>query len=134
VKVYIDVNDWWAGVYRGPNHWYLCPLPCVVIRWARRQAGGGGVAHPFFGRFPDPQASVPRSVSGHLAWTEGDGVAECGAEAVVTADDGALRPVHLVAADDMTSFAVALELSPEAAEALAARLADTARAARERLP
>ena len=50
-------------------------------------------------------------MSGHLAWTEGDGVADCGAEAVVTADDGALRPAHLVAVDDMTSFAVALELS-----------------------
>jgi hypothetical protein len=53
----------------------------------------------------------------------------------VTADGDlhALRPVHLVAVDDMASFAVALELSPEAAEALAARLADAARAVRERL-
>jgi transcriptional regulator with XRE-family HTH domain len=97
---------------------------------------GAGMTHPFFERFPDPQASVPHSVSGHLAWTEGGGVAECGSEAVVTAagDLHALRPVHLVAVDDFTSFAVALELSPEAAEALAERLADTARAVRERLP
>jgi hypothetical protein len=36
VKVYIDRNDWWVGVYRGPDHWYVCPLPCVVLRFARR--------------------------------------------------------------------------------------------------
>ena len=35
VKVYIDTNDWWIGVYRGPNHWYICPLPCIVIRLNR---------------------------------------------------------------------------------------------------
>jgi hypothetical protein len=36
MRVYLDFNDWWVGVYRGPNHWYLCPLPCVVVRWRRR--------------------------------------------------------------------------------------------------
>jgi len=35
VKVYIDCNDWWIGYYRGPNHHYVCPLPCIVIRWNR---------------------------------------------------------------------------------------------------
>jgi hypothetical protein len=35
VKVYIDTADWWIGLYRGPHHYYLCPLPCVVIRWDR---------------------------------------------------------------------------------------------------
>jgi hypothetical protein len=35
VKIYLDRNDWWIGAYRGPNHWYICPLPCVVIRWRR---------------------------------------------------------------------------------------------------
>jgi hypothetical protein len=35
VRVYIDKNDWWVGVYRGPHHWYVCPLPCLVIRWRR---------------------------------------------------------------------------------------------------
>ena len=33
--VYIDRNDWWIGVYRGPHHWYICPLPCVVFRFRR---------------------------------------------------------------------------------------------------
>lgn len=34
--IYLDFRDWWIGAYRGPNHWYICPLPCVVIRWERR--------------------------------------------------------------------------------------------------
>jgi hypothetical protein len=36
VKVYLDFHDWWVGYYRGGRHHYVCPLPCVVIRWARR--------------------------------------------------------------------------------------------------
>ena len=35
MKVYGDTADWWIGLYIGPNHYYLCPLPCVVIRWDR---------------------------------------------------------------------------------------------------
>ena len=37
MKVYIDTNDWWVGYYRGPNHHYVCPLPTVVVRWARHR-------------------------------------------------------------------------------------------------
>lgn len=33
--VYIDRRDWWVGYYRGDSHHYVCPLPTVVIRWAR---------------------------------------------------------------------------------------------------
>jgi hypothetical protein len=36
VTVYIDLNDWWVGYYRGDRHNYVCVLPCVVIRWVRR--------------------------------------------------------------------------------------------------
>lgn len=36
VKVYRDLDDWWVGYYRGPNHHYVCPLPTLVIRWPRR--------------------------------------------------------------------------------------------------
>lgn len=36
VKVYIDRRDWWIGYYRGDTHHYVCPLPTLVIRWARR--------------------------------------------------------------------------------------------------
>lgn len=36
VKVYIEPADWWIGYYRGSNHHYVCPLPCLVIRWPRR--------------------------------------------------------------------------------------------------
>lgn len=35
VKVYFDSNDWWIGLYRGPNHIYVCPVPTLVIRWRR---------------------------------------------------------------------------------------------------
>lgn len=36
MRVYLDFADWWVGLYRGPNHFYVCPVPCLVIRWARR--------------------------------------------------------------------------------------------------
>ncbi len=36
LKIYIDTNDWWLGYYRGPSHHYVCLLPTLVIRWARR--------------------------------------------------------------------------------------------------
>lgn len=38
VRIYIDRNDWWVGIYRGPHHWYFCPLPCVVIRVLNKRA------------------------------------------------------------------------------------------------
>jgi hypothetical protein len=51
VRVYIDKNDWWVGAYSGPHHWYVCPLPCLVIRWRRHgsdsaqvSVGGGPTA------------------------------------------------------------------------------------------
>lgn len=43
VKVYVDLNDWWVGVYRGPDHYYLCLIPTLVIRWRRH------------GRKPEPR-------------------------------------------------------------------------------
>jgi hypothetical protein len=36
IKIYIEPCDWWIGYYRGDTHHYVCPLPCVVIRWRRR--------------------------------------------------------------------------------------------------
>lgn len=36
MKVYVEPADWWVGYYRGPNHHYVCVIPCVVIRWKRR--------------------------------------------------------------------------------------------------
>lgn len=38
MTVYLDRNDWWVGYYRGGSHHYVCPLPCVVIRWPRNEA------------------------------------------------------------------------------------------------
>jgi hypothetical protein len=37
MKVYIDWRDWWVGYYHGPACHYVCPLPCLVIRWPRRR-------------------------------------------------------------------------------------------------
>lgn len=37
MKVYIDWADWWVGLYRGPRHLYICPVPCLVIRLPRRR-------------------------------------------------------------------------------------------------
>lgn len=43
MTIYIDRNDWWVGAYRGPNHWYVCPIPCVVIRFPRKgRVGNSG--------------------------------------------------------------------------------------------
>lgn len=36
VSIYLDFRDWRVGCYRGDTHHYACPLPCVVIRWDRR--------------------------------------------------------------------------------------------------
>jgi hypothetical protein len=37
MKIYIDLNDWWIGYYRGANHHYVCPIPTLVIRWPRKR-------------------------------------------------------------------------------------------------
>ena len=36
VRVYRDRDDWWVGYYRGPRDHFVCLLPTLVIRWARR--------------------------------------------------------------------------------------------------
>ena len=36
LAIYRDRRDWWVGYYRGDTHHYVCPLPTLVIRWARR--------------------------------------------------------------------------------------------------
>lgn len=36
LDVYLDFRDWWIGYYRGDEHHYACPLPCLVFRWSRR--------------------------------------------------------------------------------------------------
>lgn len=28
----------WMGYYRGEHYHFVCPLPCIVIRWPRRSA------------------------------------------------------------------------------------------------
>ena len=35
VAAYIDLRDWWIGVYVSDRAVYICPLPCVVIRIMR---------------------------------------------------------------------------------------------------
>jgi hypothetical protein len=35
-KVYVDMNDWWIGLYIGPNHLYFCVIPTIVIRFRKR--------------------------------------------------------------------------------------------------
>ena len=36
VRVFLEPRDVWVGYYRGDRHNYVCPLPCIVIRWPRR--------------------------------------------------------------------------------------------------
>lgn len=38
VVIGIDWHDWWIGTYISPEHVYVCPLPCLVIRVSRSTA------------------------------------------------------------------------------------------------
>lgn len=40
LAAYFDFRDWWVGYYRGPHHHYVCPLPCLVVRWQHRGKTG----------------------------------------------------------------------------------------------
>jgi hypothetical protein len=35
VSIYFEPRDLWVGVYVSRQHLFVCPLPAVVIRWAR---------------------------------------------------------------------------------------------------
>jgi hypothetical protein len=37
VYVHLNFSDWWVGYYRGDSHHYVCPLPCLVLMWARKR-------------------------------------------------------------------------------------------------
>lgn len=37
INIYIEPRDRWIGYFRGDDYHYVCPLPCVVIRWGRRK-------------------------------------------------------------------------------------------------
>lgn len=34
--VFWEPRDVWIGYYRGDTHHYVCPIPCLVIRWPRK--------------------------------------------------------------------------------------------------
>lgn len=36
LTVSLDLRDWWMGVAVGSDDVYVCPLPCVVVRYRRR--------------------------------------------------------------------------------------------------
>jgi hypothetical protein len=38
ISVYVDRRDWWIGYYRGDDYNYVCPLPCLVVKWPRKPA------------------------------------------------------------------------------------------------
>jgi len=43
-SVYLDTRDWWVGYYRDrQGGHYVCPLPCLVIRY--RVPGASGVLY-----------------------------------------------------------------------------------------
>lgn len=35
LAVYVEPRDAWIGAYIAPQAVYVCPLPFLVIRWAR---------------------------------------------------------------------------------------------------
>lgn len=36
VRIYFEPRDVWIGAYVAKGAVYVCPLPCLVIRWQRR--------------------------------------------------------------------------------------------------
>ena len=39
LAVYLEPRDVWVGLYVAPDALYVCPLPLLVLRWARRSVG-----------------------------------------------------------------------------------------------
>jgi hypothetical protein len=37
LRIYVELRDWWVGLYIGPDAIYNCPLPCLVLRWDRTE-------------------------------------------------------------------------------------------------
>ena len=35
LQVYLEPRDLWIGAYLAEHALYLCPLPCLVLRWTR---------------------------------------------------------------------------------------------------
>lgn len=35
LALYVEPRDAWVGLYIDPRAFYVCPLPFVVLRWAR---------------------------------------------------------------------------------------------------
>jgi hypothetical protein len=35
LEVQLNLRDLWVGVFVDPLAVYVCPLPCVVLRWSR---------------------------------------------------------------------------------------------------
>lgn len=35
LRLYIEPRDAWVGAFVAPHAVYVCPVPCVVIRWQR---------------------------------------------------------------------------------------------------
>jgi hypothetical protein len=36
MRIYCEPRDLWVGVYVGPEAVYVCPLPCLVFKFPRR--------------------------------------------------------------------------------------------------
>lgn len=36
-QLYLEPRDWWVGAYIAPDAVYVCPLPCVVLKFWRKQ-------------------------------------------------------------------------------------------------
>lgn len=45
LSLYVEPRDLWVGAFVGPSATYVCPLPGLVLRWARgRRARPGRLA------------------------------------------------------------------------------------------
>jgi len=35
LSIYFEPRDVWIGMYVAPSTIYVCPIPCLVLRWTR---------------------------------------------------------------------------------------------------
>lgn len=66
MKIYLDFRDWWIGYYRGPDHHYACPIPCLVVRWERKEPPTMKIT------IGDGPGTIPANDIGHLLQIQAD--------------------------------------------------------------
>jgi hypothetical protein len=122
MKIYIDRADLWIGVYTGPLHIYVCPLPCIVLRFdrSRRSAQRRAIRR----RGPVPSVASTPEIAPRGSMLADDGNGNRSFAETARAQHDVTRPVDLNA--ERPHLSIRPDGTPVLAE-LAAALADDMR-------